>query len=394
MSVPTPPSARTAVFHRVLPEDAWRWIDAQTCGTGPEEVGPLQATGRILARPIEAAAALPPGPLAAVDGYALSARETEGAGDYSPLPLALAPPGQALAPGQACAVHCGGPLPDGADAVLSLDGAEVFGETLEVSQAVAPGEHVARPGEEVQRGAPVLPAGRRLRPQDAALLGALGIDRVPVVRAPRVRVVLNAPPQADACGPMLAGLIGRDGGVLETLEAVADPGALREALCRSGADLVLVVGGTGPGANDFAADVLKEAGELAFYGVALHPGDTAAMGRVGPSPAALLPGRPLSCLWSYDVLAGRLLRRLAGRGTGWPYRSVETALTRKVASSLGRLELCRVRLGADGAEPLAVADGRRLATTVAADGFLPVPVQSEGYPEGARVRVYLYDEPD
>ena len=51
----------------------------------------------------------------------------------------------------------------------------------------------------------------------------------------------------------------------------------------------------------------------------------------------------------------------------------------------------RVRVVDDRAEPLAVAGASILSSTTRADGFVPVPPDSEGYPPGAEGDVYLYD---
>jgi molybdopterin molybdotransferase len=119
-----------------------------------------------------------------------------------------------------------------------------------------------------------------------------------------------------------------------------------------GIDIALVIGGTGPGSNDRAAAALTEAGELAVHGVALHPGDTTGLGRTGAGmPVILLPGAPASCLWSYELFAGRAIRRLGGRGTELPYRSRQMITARKIVSSLGMAEICPVRCGSGDREP-------------------------------------------
>lgn len=104
----------------------------------------------------------------------------------------------------------------------------------------------------------------------------------------------------------------------------------------------------------------------------------------------LLPGAPLACLCAYELLAGRAVRRLAGDGGDWPYVVRHATLQSKVASRLGRLEFCRVRLEGDRAVPLAVSEGRLLASAVAADGFVIIPMHSEGYPEGTEVEVHVF----
>ena len=169
--------------------------------------------------------------------------------------------------------------------------------------------------------------------------------------------------------------------------------AIREALLEPGADVALVIGGTGPGSDDHSAAALGEAGELAIHGVALLPGETTGLGRIGRKiPVVLLPGPPAACLWSYELFAGRAIRRLGGRGADLPYRSREIIAARKIVSSLGMTEICPVRCGTgDTVEPLPSFTETGLMAAVSAAGFVIVPQGSEGYPQGARVTVYLYE---
>jgi molybdopterin molybdotransferase len=185
-------------------------------------------------------------------------------------------------------------------------------------------------------------------------------------------------------------LLQRDGAELEACDAVADAEALGPRLREPGADLILVCGGSGDGANDYGAATLARCGRMEFGGIAMNPGETTRLGRVGSALVMLLPGAPLACLYAYEWFAGRAVRRLAGGSGEWPYGTRRALLSRKVASTLGRLEFCRVRLDGDRAEPLAVSDGRLLSSAVRADGFVPVPPSSEGHPEQTEVTVWLH----
>ena len=122
----------------------------------------------------------------------------------------------------------------------------------------------------------------------------------------------------------------------------------------------------------------------------VHPGGSSAIGRLGTTPVVLLPGPPLAAFIAADLFACRVLRILGGRSGDWPYPVRTGVLTRKIASRLGRLEICRVRVDGSDVEPIAVADGTTLATAVRADGFVPVPLNSEGFAAGATVTVRLY----
>ena len=104
----------------------------------------------------------------------------------------------------------------------------------------------------------------------------------------------------------------------------------------------------------------------------------------------LLPGNPVSCLCAYDFFAGRAIRVLGGRDETWPYRKVRATLARKISSPIGRLDYARVRMQDGAVEPLAVGGASILTSTTRADGFVVVPDDSEGFPAGSDVDVWLY----
>src|SRR5690606_35124685 len=101
-------------------------------------------------------------------------------------------------------------------------------------------------------------------------------------------------------------------------------------------------------------------------------------------------GNPVACLCAYDLLAGRAIRRMGGHSTAWPYPVRRAVLTKKISSELGSVDYCRVRLTPNGADPVATGGNTRLSALAAADGFLLVPEDSEGYPAGAEITLYLY----
>ena len=114
------------------------------------------------------------------------------------------------------------------------------------------------------------------------------------------------------------------------------------------------------------------------------------MGRIAHRLVFLLPGNPVSSLCAYDFFAGRAIRMLGGRAAEWPYRVVRGRLTRKISSPVGRLDYARVTISDGFVDPLAVAGASILSATTRADGFVIVGDDSEGFPAGADVDVYLY----
>ncbi len=398
---------------RISVESATVWIDAHTHTLGQEEVSLDNAVGRVLAADVAAAIDVPHFDRAAADGYALRASETVGAGTYNPMIFQLVKPPDAAAPlagpGIAVRVAAGAPMPAGADAIVSRELAqETRDGFVEIIDAVTPADNVERRGTHIRRGASILAAGRQVGPVDIGALASTGLARLSVVRRPRVRLVsvghnpviktqesesvlpLSLIPDSD--GPLLRALVTRDGGTIAGERRIErGRAAICEAISATAdADVILVTGGTGFGSNDEAAAALAEIGELAMYGLALRPGGSAGIGRVGTALVLLLPGAPSSCLWAYEVLAGRAVRRLGGRDARLPHAVRSFAAARKIVSAIGFTQICPVRrLGNDRVEPIASFDEAGLFAATMADGFVIISEGSEGFAQGATVEVYL-----
>ena len=397
---------------RATVEAALAWVDAAVAELGRlgiEEVSLHEAVGRVLACDVTSGVNVPGFHRATMDGFALRAEDTQGASAYNQLPLKIlgvSLPGKAFASrigvGEAVRIMTGAPLPDGADAVLPFEQTQTEGERVLALGEVSPQKHVGRIGEDVAVGDVVLRTRQVLRPQDIGMLSSLGFSHAPVVRRPRVRIIvtgnellpLGTPPQGfqitDANGPMLAALVARDGGEAILGPIVPDDRDALLAAMQSEADVLLVSGGSSVGQEDHAPTLLAEHGELAVHGIAMRPSSPTGMGRLDGRLVFLLPGNPVSCLCAYDFFAGRAIRLMGGRSGDWPYRHVRARLTRKLASVVGRMDYARVRLQGADAEPLAIGGASVLSSVTQADGFVIIPANSEGYPDGADVEVFLY----
>jgi molybdopterin molybdotransferase len=332
------PPANPSLNHHSV-DAAIALVDAAANSLDTEGAPLHSAQGRVLAEDIRAIRPIPIRDRAALDGFAVQATTSLGASAYNPVRLPL------------IAVAAGDALPAGTDAVVPLELAEPDGRAyIEVVEAVAAGGNVEQQGAIATMGATLVPADTRLAARHIGLLTIAGLSEVPVVRRPRVRILIAKPAKSGAWkesnGPMIRAMVERDGGVVGEWVAVErDPMAIRATLVEPGVDIVLVIGGTGPGIDDHSAAALAETGELAIHGVALRPGETAGLGRTASGvPVVLLPGAPAACLWSYELFAGRAIRRLGGRGAELPYRSREMITARKIVSAIGMTEICPVSL--------------------------------------------------
>jgi molybdopterin molybdotransferase len=390
---------------------ALAWLDAQLHPLAPETVPLRGAAGRVLASEIVSDVDVPGFDRATMDGYAVVAASTEGASAYQGIRLTIVGesfPGfryaGSLAPGQALRIMTGAPMPAGADAVLPAERTDVESDAVIIAlSTVAPEKHVGRRGEDIARGTLVLDRGRVLRPQDLGVASSIGLSGLPVHRRPRVRLVVTgnelvpsgSTPHPfsviDSNGPMLASLVERDGGIVDFPGLVRDDAdAILEAM-RVDVDVVIVSGGSSVGLEDLAPMLVARHGHLAIHGIAMRPSSPTGLGTLGDRLVVLLPGNPVSNLCAYDFFAGRAIRALGARPLTWPYRAVRGRLGRKISSAIGRLDYARVTIEDGVVEPLAIAGASMLSSTTRADGFVIVGDDSEGFPAGAHVDVWLYD---
>ena len=427
---PTAADVRMRGFSsRTTVEAALAWIDRHASPLESETISIWSAAGRVLSRDVVSGVDVPGFDRSMMDGYAVRAADTQGASPYNRLPLDVVGqslPGQpfsgTLARGQAVRIMTGAPLPAGADAVLPAErvdrGAGILPARADQKRIAAldelpSGKNIGSKGEDVRASQTIFRAGRVLRPQDIGVLSSIGMASVDVARQPRVRIVITgnellaagSKPEAyqiaDANGPMLAALVARDGGLpclLPDSSLVTSPyivpddaTSILAAMHSSGADVVIVSGGSSVGQEDHAPMLLAEHGELAIHGIAMRPSSPTGMGRIEQTLVFLLPGNPVSCLCAYDFFAGRAIRLLGARSPEWPYRTARLPLVRKLVSQVGRVDYARVKITDGQLEPISISGASVLTSTTIADGFVVIPADSEGYPAGREVEVCLYD---
>jgi molybdopterin molybdotransferase len=377
----------------------------------PSEVIGLDAgLDRVLADDVVAAIDVPPFERSAVDGYGVRARDTFGASDYNPIPLALKGeifPGRSpdliLSANEAVRIMTGAPLPAGADAVVMAEYAEEDGEHVHILQPISPFKNVGRIGEDIRQGDLVLSRGRKLRPQDLGVLASIQLAHIPVYRRPTVALIITGNELAEVGEPVtdcqiidsnsftLAGLSRRLGALPVRKGIIRDDYHLiKETIQQATEDVVIITGGTSVGAEDYAPLIIQELGELVVHGVSMRPSSPVGFGFIQQQPIFLIPGNPVSALVAFDAFVGPTLQLLQGLQPTYPYAKVRGTLTRKIASAIGRVDFVRVRCTAAGIEPVRVTGASILSSTTRADGFVIVDKNSEGLNEGQEVEVYVY----
>lgn len=340
----------------------------------PVELPLAEAIGCIAAgtQPI---AAYPPHDLAAADGWALHANDLVGASAYSPLPLTAAP----------AWVEAGDVMPGGCDCVLDADAVDASGPIVQVLAEAVPGQGVRRAGSDIGDGTTVAAEGRPIGPAALLLARAAGLDRLSA-RRPRLCIVNVS--EATATMHMIAEIARAAGLEMQTREAARDAASIAQALGDLACDLVVTIGGSGVGHRDAAVTALAVRGDVLTHGLALRPGRTAAVARLGKVPAVALPGSPDHALAAWFALVLPLVDRLSARQ---PRRQVALPLARKIASGVGIAEIALLAEEHKTWMPLAVGEWP-LQAIARADAWLLIPASNEGFAAGEVVDAYLMQE--
>jgi len=412
-------AARQDQFLEVVPrEEATRRFHAHLdLSPLPAETVPLDAClGRVLAGDVVAGVDVPGFDRSGVDGFALRAADTA----RSPAILRLnaevlacgTPPALTVQPGTATVIATGGMLPRGADAVVMVEHTALVetpeGPAVEIRKAASPGQFVAFAGSDIGRGETVLRRGQHLTSREIGVLAAIGLDRVPVVRRPRVAILSTgneivapgrplAPGKVyDSNAAILAAAVTEAGGDPVPLGSVPDEEeALSAALHRGldGADMLVLSGGTSKGAGDLSHRMVADLGTpgILVHGVALKPGKPVCLAVVRGRPLVLLPGFPTSAIFTFHEFVAPVIRRLAGLGAE-ERDTVQAHLPVRVLSERGRTEFVMVSLVRTGQGLAAYPGGKgsgAVTSFAQADGFIAVPAQAERVEPGTPVTVQL-----
>ena len=407
-------------FRVVTPQEALRLL-LQVPPVTTERVPTVRARGRVLAEDLYSAVDLPHFHRAAMDGYAVKAKDTFGASQSLPAYLKLAgvmemgkEAARPVATGEAIRISTGGMMPPESDAVVMVEYAdEVEGGLVEIHRGVSPWQNVIQIGDDIKKGEMVFQRGRRLRAHDLGALTGIGISSVPVYKQPRIALISTGDEIVDAdTDPLpgqvrninqhsLAGLIEECGGELKDWGVVRDDKdqltkAIGEAL--EWGDLVLLSGGSSMGAKDIALETILSFAdsEFVFHGISISPGKPTIFAKACGKPILGLPGYPVSALVIFDLFAGPLIRRLAGQDTETVTqftKTVQATLKTNISSQVGREDYVRVTLERDAdrllAVPLPTKSGA-IFTLVKADGMVRIDLNQDGLEPGEEVEVILF----
>ena len=420
---------------------------AQALGT--EDVHISSAAGRVLAEPVFSKDDVPRWDNSAMDGYAIRAvesgtsspadassgtAEAEMEGDccatptvdVANLPFAdflvseTIPAGsvgtQSVAPGTCARIMTGAPMPDGSDAVVIREYAEVHNtpdgkQRVRLFGTAKSGQHVRPQGEEFTRGATVLHPGITLNAPALGLCASTGNTHVTVRKCPIVAILSTGDEIVPSGESLLPGQIWssntealcqlvRDAGGIpidcgnapDNLEGTR--AAFVQALARQ-PDFLVSTGGVSVGDFDVVKQALTDVGvEMGFWKVRMKPGKPLAFGLINGKPAFGLPGNPVSCMVNFLQFVRPVIRQSLGDPS--PFLPVINAtLDGHIKKKVGRNELVRVVLSVDEngftASPGVLQGSSITSSMVHAHGFALLDWDANGAEPGDVIPVQVFN---
>src|SRR5262245_39021513 len=372
-----------------------------------EEVPTLEATKRVLAKAQRSTMDVPPMDNSAMDGYAVRLSDLR-----SSLKLRVGQQimagavGKPLEPGTAARIFTGAPMPQGADAIVMQEFATVEGDSVSFKKVPEKHEWVRFTGSDVKKGGEILPAGKRLLPQDTGLAASVGIKTLPVYRKLRLGLFFTGDELAMPGEPLapgriynsnrftlrgLAEVFGCDlkdyGIVPDTLDAT------REALRRAAAecDLIVTSGGVSVGEADYVKPAVEAEGSLLMWKIAMKPGRPLAFGQVKSSFFIGLPGNPVSSFVTFLIFVRPFILRSQGISQ-IEAKCIDARADFDWPKPDSRREFLRVKWNAQGGlELYPTQDSAVLTSTAWADGLVDNPA-GRAIRKGEPVRFLPYSE--
>jgi molybdopterin molybdotransferase len=377
--------------------------------TGVESINIDDCLNRSLAEDIIATRNTPPFDRAAVDGYALKARETFGVSRQNPrmfniidVLYAGSMPKRGLGTGECIQIATGAKMPQGADAVVMIEDANQEDRRLKVIKSVYPGANVAPKGEDIKKGELVLKKGSVLDPAKIGVLASQGISLVSVYQKPKIAIIptgeeigevgesLKQTQIYDINSHTISAVVKENGCLPLRFNIVGDnPEDIRYNLDEAlKADLVVFSGGSSVGEKDLLFGILKDMGDVFFHGIQIKPGKPTMFAKVKGKPVLGMPGYPTSCLINTYILLMPALRKMACLP---PKKiiTVDAVLGERVPGSIGRKQFLPVKVEDDKAIPIFKQSGA-ITGTAKADGYIIINENIDILEKGEPVTVMLF----
>ena len=376
-----------------------------------EEIPIYDAHKRVLAEDIIAFHDSPPFDKSAMDGFALIAQDTFGAGQSAPKEFKIIDAigagdfsSKTVSQNEAIVIATGAPIPDGANAVLMKEYTTTDGDDLTIYSQVTPGENVSPKSEDIEKGQKILDKNTFIRYQELGLVASAGYDTVKVFKKPRVKIIITGNELVEPTKEEIdkAKIINSNQFTIKAM--VEDSGAIcdigragdtfdevRDAILEASEDydVIMTTGGTAISKGDVVLDVVDDIGEILFHGVAIRPGKPAGAGIVNDKIVFTFSGQPVAAMSQFDMFARKYLFEMQGRA--FDFNIVKRTSQLKIPSQLGRTDFIRAVSDEEHAKHVLNRGSGIIRSMVEANSYIIIDENDEGYQKDDIVDVVFFD---
>jgi len=375
-----------------------------------EQTKLLESLGLIIAETVIAPVNLPPFDNSAMDGYAVRVGDCGGS---EPLTITGYIPAGGVAtaevtPGTAVKIMTGAPIPRGCDAIVPIEEAEQFGDTVRiVADRILPGQHIRRAGEDVRQGETVLVPGTVIRVPEIGLLATLGRADVYVYRRPLVAILSTGDELVEPGQPLPKGKVFncnsqalaaavREAGAVPILLGIAQDDRVdtsKKIAEGLQADVLITAAGVSVGDRDFVRETLAAlAVKQILWKVDMKPGKVMAFGTHLGKLVFSLPGNPVSAMITFEELVRPALLKLMGHKQ--VLKPLVTAVLQEgLRKKPGKTYFLRVKLKSKNDKYLAWSAGKQdtgcLKTMVHTDALAILPADRTWFAAGEEISVHM-----
>ncbi len=372
-----------------------------------EEVFLEDAYRRVLAKDIHAEIDLPPFNRASRDGYAVIVEDTFGASEDNPVTLKLTEmvragesPSKKVEKGTCIEVSTGAPVPEGANGVVMVEFTENKNGNIYIYKSAPHGQYIAPRGSDISKGDLLLKSGTLITHDKTGVLGAIGVENVPVFKKPKVAVISTGDEIIKPGEKLQYGNI-YDINSLTLSNAVKNSGCvpIYSGVAKDNyddlkskieehldADVIITSGGTSAGAGDVLRAVLDDMGEVLVHGIAVKPGKPTMIGIIKEKPVFGLPGYPVAALMVFHIFVSSFLREMASLPDNKKSDMLRLRISRRFYSSRGRHQYAFVKVENGIAYPI-LKDSGAITAVAEADGYFEIPKNVEIVEEGSEIEV-------
>ncbi|MEK4822991.1 gephyrin-like molybdotransferase Glp [Niallia sp. FSL W8-0951] len=387
-----------------------------------EYVSIYHCNGRYLSEDIKAIHDVPKFNRSSYDGFALRAKDTNGASYEMPVEFEIIDEigaGQVstkkIGEYQAIRIMTGAMLPRDADAVIMLEKTverKKNGQTyIKIDHMLHKGENISFQGEDVKKGEVLLKKGTKINPGVVAVLATFGIEQVPVAKKPTIGLFATGTELLEVHEELEEGKI-RNSNAYMILAQIERAGAVPryfgklpdvmetsfEAIRQKidSVDMLITTGGVSVGDYDLLPEIYRKLGaEVLFNKIAMRPGSVTTVANLNGKLLFGLSGNPSACYVGFELFTNPIIKSLLFIEN--PRLPIVDAVLKENfpdANSFTRLIRSKVSIvnGKIETRTSGMDKSNIVSSLASANGLTILPGGESGYKCGDIVKVILVEE--